>query len=175
MLIGIDASSFSIACGIIDEDELFSVELFATKKLPFDERFNELAPLFDKFLRRLQPEVVYIEAIPYVNSQNTVIVLSTIIGLIKTICCIHDIPYVMVQNLAWKKGIGLKGTGPRSKVLKEDTQKFVTELYGITDQLTENLYDAIGIATYGLIATQPDRTDSVRGNYYHYVGTIQTE
>lgn len=160
MIFGIDLNSFSIACAIIDGDELGVAQLYATKKKPFDERFDELVPLFDNFLRKLQPEAVYIEEIPHVkgNGQHTVMVLTAVQSLIRVICVQQHIPYHLIHNLTWKKELGVKGTGPRGKVLKEDTKILVTQLYNITDELTEDQYDAIGIATSGLGRSGKDST-----------------
>jgi len=153
MIIGLDINSFSIAIAALEDKELVVAQLFANKKKPFPERFEELVAHFDRFIRKLQPEAVYIEEIPYVQSQKVAMTLTAVQTLVRTICSLHNIPCYLIHNLTWKKNLGVRGTGSRSKILKTDTQLYVTQLFNITDELTEDQYDAACI----IASTTTDR------------------
>lgn len=165
-VVGIDVSSFTIALGILSDTEVVSAELYANKRDDFEARFDQLTDKLQKLFSSLAVDVVYIEAIPYVQSPRTALTLASVLGMVRAICRLKGVPYEVVHNLTWKKGIGLKG-----KVTKEDTEKLMRSMYGINDSIkcSDNQFDSLGVATYGAI--QRGKTTS----NLSFAGTIQIE
>lgn len=168
---GIDLSSFTIALGLIDDEakEVVSAEIFATKKSEFDYRFEELTNKLNRFFQTVRPDVVFIEAIPYVKSARTALTLASVLGMVRAICLINCIPCHVVNNMTWKKGIGLKG-----RVTKDDTKQLITDLYDCNIQvLSENQYDALGVATYGYRHfRRPGIIEDVEG--FTFTGSVES-
>lgn len=167
-VVGIDLSSFTVAFGIISDGEIVSAEVFANKREDFEARFDQLTDKTQKLFSAINPDVVYIEAIPYVQSPRTALTLASVLGMVRALCRLKEIPYFVVHNLTWKKGIGLKG-----KVTKQDTENLMREMYAINVRLSENQYDALGVATYGL-SIHPLYGDTDPSSL-SFAGTIQIE
>ena len=58
----------------------------------------------------------------------------------------HDIPFTIIESTAWKSFIGIKSKHREEQ--KKDTQKFVSDKYGIN--VTDDEADSIGIAEWSI-------------------------
>ncbi len=156
MITGIDLSTKTLALAYIDDIACFTVELIQEGKYA-EDRFDGLIRSLRKSFLVTNTDHVYVEAIPFMKSAKAALDLASVCGGIRAICVDLDISYTLVNNMTWKKGIGLKG-----RVAKEDTQALMRSTYNIEDRwiLSENAFDALGVATYGYKQLSNDSSGS---------------
>lgn len=150
-LCGIDLSTKSIALAFLDDTEACTVELVEPGKYA-EDRFDGLILLLEKLLKEtsLDGLYVYIEKIPFVKSAKAALDLAAVLGGIRALCAINNVPYVLVNNSVWKKEIGLKG-----RPSKDDTRDLMAKTYDIIledyPNFSENQSDALAVATFGAL------------------------
>lgn len=153
---GIDVSTKSLACVLVttvgSTPKFIPYELEAEGA--FEERFRRLSLLFDHFMQHNNGayyddeavEQVIIEDVPFVQGQNG-LRIAQILGMVKSTLVRFGIPVRMVNVSTWKKQV--VGSGRASK---EEIRAWAEGAWGIIRPLgSQNQYDALAIASYGVL------------------------
>lgn len=144
IICGIDLSTKSIAFGFIFEDGADLYHEVIAKGNKAVDRFQELMTETYIYLYRVRPSHVYVEDIPYVKNARSELDLAAVLGGVRALCVALSIPYTIVHNLTWKKTLGLK------KPNKDDIRVEVTKRLSLSEDLSQNIIDALGICLHGL-------------------------
>ena len=167
-VIGIDISTKKIACILLDGSTWRDVE-FSSKAKTWDLRLDELQEQFWIFLRDsvTDDDFLFIEEVPYVQNVGALIRLVHTVAMCRTVSTFFHRKYRYVNNLTWKKKV--VGMG---KVSKEGIVLKAQEIYGVkeTERLSQDLYDALLIATYGQNILRYEEWQSYDSMKEHYGG-----
>ena len=148
-VIGIDVSTSKLALVTLYNRRFSVVELVSTSH-SWEERLDDLHLQFEDFVGScLKPgDKVFIEEIPFTQNRQVFGKLIHFLALCRIVLRSHDYSCIYVNNMTWKKGVGLKG-----RVVKEDIRKKAIELFGhnrIKD-LTQDSVDALMVGVYGTL------------------------
>ncbi len=141
--IDIDSKKFGMVC--IDNDFYISTHFYLSKCRNTDDRIAELYDEVEKLLIKWSPDKVYIEEPIYVQNFKATKAISESVGNCKSLCRIHRIAFETVHNKTWKKEI--IGNGNCSK---EDIKQYIIKKYPDKKNMEQDVYDAFGIALYGI-------------------------
>lgn len=144
-IVGIDSSTKSTGLSFYENDALsFYTCLDFSKIKDTDERIKQMIGALDFELKRLDPDVVYVEAQwVKVNAQST-IKLAYIVGAIKHICLELGTGCNTTLPSQWRKAIGIKG-----KNRKDDKALAIQYVYRKHDiMVNEDVAEAICIGEY---------------------------
>lgn len=143
-IMGIDIDSRKFGAVMIEKKDhwdCFHISLCKN----VDDRIAELEEEMEKLLIRWAPDMVFIEEVIYVQSFNATKSIAEAVGICKSLCRRHKIPYETVPNKTWKKEIIGNGN-----CTKEETRKFIEKKYsGFIDRQTD-VYDSFGVCLYGV-------------------------
>ena len=169
-IIGIDVSTKKLACVLLDGSTWRDVE-FSSKAKTWGLRLDELQEQFWIFLRDsvTDDDFLFIEEVPYVQNVGALISLVHTVAMCRTVSTFFHRKYRYVNNLTWKKRV--VGTG---KVSKEDIVLKAQKIYGVeeTQHLSQDLFDALLIATYGQNTLRYEKWQSYYSMKEHYGGIL---
>jgi len=169
-VIGIDVSTKKIACILLDGSMWRDVE-FSSKAKTWGVRLDDLQEQFWIFLRDsvTDDDFLFIEEVPYVQNAQALIRLVHIVAMCRTLSTFFHRRYRYVNNLTWKKRV--VGTG---KVSKEDIVVKAQKIYGVkeTQHFSQDLFDALLIATYGQNTLRYEEWQSYDSMKEHYGGSL---
>jgi len=165
-IVGIDPNSFVIAMGmrsdkkkrgtgahlvrIGDGLEIAVAEprdpkLAKKKTTRARERFTPLVNDFAIVIRGLKPTYCYVEEPIYAGSFPATLALGMICGAMSVVLDGLEIPWSFVGNNTWKKA--LLGGG---KATKDEIRAWVLHRFpALSDDLIQDVYDAVAIAEWG--------------------------
>jgi len=158
-ILGIDYDTYQITVVELDLDDRDYIQRFvvgdpdkhststkAREVKKADERFYDLHHDFERLVlsRLLSGEVVfsYVEepvAVP--GGVNTTIRQSAVWGVIRLVLRQAGVRCVSVNVSTWKKEALLNG-----KATKDDIKEWAITVFGLPDDLPQDVYDAAGIA-----------------------------
>jgi Holliday junction resolvasome RuvABC endonuclease subunit len=111
----------------------------AEKRHQFILQMREL--VFKYKVKQVTTEGVYLH-----NNANTHRKLAQMQGCIQDWCINNEITCFSWENAgAWRHVLGIKGK--KREELKEATKQYVIDMYGLPDNLGDDIYDAVGLGT----------------------------
>lgn len=110
------------------------------------ERMKTMNEKISKLISEVKPDYVVFEQIQFQKNYSTYRQLAQLQGIIMAYLFNHDIPFTIIESTAWKSFIGIKSKHREEQ--KKDTQKFVSDKYGIN--VTDDEADSIGIAEWSI-------------------------
>lgn len=172
-IVGIDASSQSIAWGVTDENNLLSYGEIFMRSADFDLRLLEIRKILEtEYFFNIFNEADYIifERVVLVRNKEVAMKLAQMFGVMKSVLLSTKGRLIEAPPMAWQESIGnpvLRGQQRRNVALlhpewktkaqidkgirdyrKSLTQKIVLEVYG-EDISSDNICDAIGLSMFG--------------------------
>jgi Holliday junction resolvasome RuvABC endonuclease subunit len=104
-----------------------------------------------RIIETTHPDYIFVEDVPQVGGNvHTIKVIAYAIG--KILQQLEDLGYTeppkFVTPTAWRKALGLSG-----KASKQEIKDAVLEQYEVRDDYLQDVYDACGIAAWGLNET----------------------
>lgn len=169
--LGIDASSKSIAFGLIEDDKLLSFGEIFFRSNTFDKRLGESRVLTQAFLPIFnQADYIVFERAVMVVNREVALKLAQMFGAMKSVLVYADARLVEAPPMAWQQSIGNPTIRGRNKTemlklhpewknrsqqdkgirefRKNKTREIVAEKFGEWIG-SDNITDAIGLAMFG--------------------------
>lgn len=145
-VLGVDISTKKISAVCMDEEAIpFAVFEHEQPGKTADVRFSGLVVNFLWLVEQLDPDVIYVEGLPFVKSRAGVVSIASILGAVRTVSTICEIRCVVVPGYTWKKEIG---TGVKKEAIAQwveiDSGEYFKHL------VSQDLMDAYAISKYGL-------------------------
>lgn len=137
---GIDPDTKQIA---IAEDSPSWLQIHAVGRTA-EDRIRELYDEFDDAVGMYEPGYVYVEKPMYTGNPVSTIAQVMVVGVIRAVLWRHEVPHSLVDPGVWKKA--LLGTGRASK---EEIKDFIRARSDLPEDLDQDVYDALAIATWG--------------------------
>jgi len=117
----------------------------ATEQDQADKRY-ELIQQLNNLIFSQKINMVITEGIFFNSNASTHEKLSKFQGCIQDFCRAKNIVCFSFNNAGeWRKWISIKARD--RKTYKTETKRYVIEKYGLSDDLAEDIYDAVGIGT----------------------------
>lgn len=180
--LGIDASSKSIAFGLIEDDKLLSFGEIFFKSSSFDRRLGESRVLTEAFSNPLavdvfgQADYIIFERAVMVVNREVALKLAQMFGAMKSVLITGPARLVEAPPMAWQESIGNPTIRGRNKTemlklhpewknksqqdkgvreyRKNKTREIVAEKFGEWIG-SDNVTDAIGLAMFGQMEINP--------------------
>lgn len=176
--LGIDASSKSLAFGLIEDDTLISYGEFFFRSSTFDRRLGESRVLTESFMDMLFSEADYIifERAVMVVNREVALKLAQMFGAMKSVLIYGPARLVEAPPMVWQEHIGnptirgknktemlklhpeWKNKSQQDKGIREyrknKTREIVDEKFGEWIE-SDNITDAIGLAMFGQMEINP--------------------
>jgi Holliday junction resolvasome RuvABC endonuclease subunit len=148
-IIAIDLSTkkIAIASGRGSTDFPLTTEVVADGARAAD-RFDQLMDGFRALLNSIQPVAcAFIEDISFVRGRRAELDLAKVLGGVMAHLVDAGIPYVTVNNMVWKRDLGLGG-----KATKAAIAAYVAEKHGDTVEIaSQDSADALCVLEWGII------------------------
>ena len=151
-LVGLDLSTKKIAIALISDradalwrlgwdirdGDLYTDEVVA-KGSHMRERFDGLLEGFRNLFETLKPiEHVYIEDVSFVRGRQTELGLAQVLGGVRAHLLDMGIPYTTVNNMTWKRDLGLGGKATKAAIMQhaKDIWPLVPSSQDVADALS---------------------------------------
>lgn len=107
------------------------------------DRFGPLTRAFGRFLQREKPTEVYVEGLPFVRSRRSIVSLAEVLGAVRALCVVSDVPHAVVPGYDWKRGLEIRGRD------KAAVREWAVERAAPVQRWSQDLTDAYALAVWG--------------------------
>lgn len=143
-IFGIDCSSYSIGCAIMNKKSIIPIIIEGGRMNSFDTRAEIMFHEFSKVLKEFKPNAVFVEGAIYLKNIKTTLMIARVINFVLASCIENNVYYQIVDNKSWKKDI--LGNGAATK---EQIMEFAKAKWGNIFKDNFDLSDSACIAFYG--------------------------
>jgi Holliday junction resolvasome RuvABC endonuclease subunit len=131
---------------MFNDDKLENWFFFKSKLLDPAERLLDLSKAFEIFIKTQKPDIIFIEESFYSNNFKTSRAITEVIGNCKLVAKINDVPYETVAVRSWKKYVLGNGKADKAAI-----KKFILAKYPKLEGEPQDIFDATGIALWGIL------------------------
>lgn len=131
---GIDGSTSSTGIAIFDDKNLIFYDCIAPKSKDCDTRIKEIASRLSDIFDHYRPEQVFAEDVPLKDGKPTIKKLSTVRGVILTLCELYESNLIFDSVAQWRHNAGFFGGSKdnlRRDVMKARAIAEVKRLFNI--------------------------------------------
>ena len=130
-----------------DDFKLLSYGLYRAKGDTFENKIIDVCDYFDILIHEYQIDIILIEDVQAQSNTLTYGKLSRLVGALIELSNINEINYNIIHSSTWRSELNIKGK--TRKELKENSQKYVKNKYGL--DVPDDVADSICIGTYYLM------------------------
>lgn len=126
-LVAFDASTHSTAYAVFEKEDYKESGLIKCKEPLADDRMKSMSVKIINLLRKLKPDIVYIEDTVVTRNAKTQRILTRLQGVIYGYCIINGCEFKTIRPTSWRKAVGINQGKKKRVELKKEAIEMVRE------------------------------------------------